>query len=87
MAKKTTIVCDVKGCDATVEMTALAGSLQNWVRRDVSDSVNKRMVEGMRDFGAAVTYYFCPEHAERLEEVASPPIHPEVLKFKNQKED
>jgi hypothetical protein len=68
-------------------MTSKAGSLEGWVRRDISDSVNKRMAEGMRDFGATVTLYVCPKHAQQIGSLPSPPIHPEVLEFLQQPED
>jgi hypothetical protein len=87
MARTVTISCDAPGCEHTTEMAALAGSLEGWLRRDISDSYNKRMAEGMRDFGATVTLHFCPEHAEHAEEVPSPPTHPLVLDFMRQPED
>jgi len=85
MAEKHTITWDL--CGATTERTWQAGSLEGWLRRDVSDSVNKRMAEGMRDYGARVSFHACPECLACANELPSPPTHPDVLAFADQKED
>jgi hypothetical protein len=86
MARKTTIVCDAPGCGAETEMTDKANSLEGWVRRDISDSINKRLAEGMRDYGATRTFYLCPKHLEDAEAMPSPPVHPAVVEFWRQEE-
>lgn len=81
MARNTTVSCDATGCRARTDMTLHAGSLAGWLRRDISDSVNKRLAEGMRDFGASTTLYLCPKHATAPDALLMPPLHPDVAAF------
>jgi hypothetical protein len=85
MAEKHTVSCDL--CGATAERTRQAGSLEGWLRRDVSDSVNKRLAEGMRDFSASVTFHLCPDCLACGSDLPALPTHLDVLVFADQPED
>ncbi len=87
MAETHTISCDAPGCTHKTSKTRQADSLAGWLRREVVDSVNKQMAEGMRDFGSKVIFHLCPQHNAQASALPSPPTHAEVLAFWRQKEE
>lgn len=87
MPRRITNQCDYPGCTATLEETRTAGNLIGWGRRQVVDHYRKLVAEGVREFHAQVTLYTCPRHLDRVHELPSPPLHPDVAEFARQTED
>jgi hypothetical protein len=82
MGRNNEISCDIPGCESKAIQDKTAGSLEGWVRRDVTDSGNKRLAEGMRDSGFRhETFFICPLHVQSGQEVPSPPIHQDLVEW------
>lgn len=87
MAREITVRCDMPGCSETTIQDTRAGALLGWMRREIKDSVKLELQIGVQEFSARHdAQYFCPEHVGAASEIESPPTHPEVLEFIEQKE-
>lgn len=80
MGRSNTIHCDIPGCTSSEEQTRKSGSLRGWIRRDITDSANKLLAEGMRDHGERhETLFLCPAHAQIGQTPPNPPLHPDLV--------
>src|SRR5262245_58295122 len=88
MARKISIGCDFPGCTADAGVAGVAGDLQNWGQRDVIDSVKVLLAsdEAIHRFDARTTQYTSPKHRDHVDDLPSPPLHPQVVEFLAQAE-